>query len=64
MIGALLMQQKDPLQAALAAVYLHGLSGDLASQRIGERAIVAGDLIRFLPQAVKAMEAEVEARRA
>jgi NAD(P)H-hydrate epimerase len=63
MIGALLMQQKDPLQAALAAVYLHGLSGDLASRRIGERAIVAGDLIRFLPQAVRAMEEVVEARR-
>jgi len=64
MIGALLMQQRDPLLAALAAVYLHGLSGDLASQRVGERAIVASDLIRFLPQALKAMEAEVEVQRA
>ncbi|MDH7511537.1 MAG: NAD(P)H-hydrate dehydratase [Clostridiales bacterium] len=63
MIGSLLMQQKDPLMAALAAVYLHGMSGDLASRRVGERAIVAGDLIRFLPQAVKAMEMEAEAQR-
>ena len=64
MIGALLMQHLDPLQAALTAVYLHGLSGDLASRRVGERAVVAGDLIRFLPQALKAVEAEDGAQRA
>jgi len=52
------MQQKDALPAALAAVYLHGLSGDLAAEKIGERAMVAGDLIRFLPKAIKKMEDE------
>jgi NAD(P)H-hydrate epimerase len=58
MIASFLMAAKDPLQAALAAVYLHGLSGDLAVERLGERALVAGDLIRFLPAAVKALEDE------
>ncbi len=58
MIGSLMMQQKDTLMAALAAVYLHGLSGDLASRRVGERAVVAGDLIRFLPQALRTLEEE------
>lgn len=58
MVASLLMQVKDPLQAALAAVYLHGLSGDLAAEKIGERALVASDLIRFLPAALKAMEDE------
>ncbi|MBM3284851.1 MAG: NAD(P)H-hydrate dehydratase, partial [Candidatus Aminicenantes bacterium] len=61
MVGALLMQQKDPLQAAVAAVYLHGLSGDLAAQKTGERGLVAGDLIRFLPQAVRSLEEGAEA---
>jgi NAD(P)H-hydrate epimerase len=58
MIASFLMQDKDALQAALAAVYLHGLSGDLAAEKMGERALVAGDLIRFLPAALKAMEDE------
>jgi len=39
-----------------AAVYIHGLSGDLAREKLGERALVAGDLIRFLPAAIKLME--------
>jgi len=61
MIASFLMQEKDPLRAALAAVYLHGLSGDLAVEKIGERALVAGDLIHFLPRAAKTLEDEVEA---
>ncbi len=60
MIGSMLMQLGDPLLAAVAAVYVHGLSGDLAAQKIGERALVAGDLIRFLPQAVKTVEDKAE----
>jgi NAD(P)H-hydrate epimerase len=58
MVSSFLMQDKDALQAALAAVYLHGLSGDLAVEKTGERALVAGDLIRFLPAAIKALEEE------
>ena len=59
-IASFLMQEKDPLRAALAAVYVHGLSGDLAAEKIGERALIAGDLIRFLPRALKTLEDEVE----
>jgi hydroxyethylthiazole kinase-like uncharacterized protein yjeF len=61
MIASFLMQEKDPLRAVLAAVYLHGLSGDLAAEKMGERALVAGDIIRFLPRAAKTLEGEVEA---
>ena len=58
MIASFLMQDKDVLQAALAAVYLHGLSGDLAVEKTGERALVAGDLIHYLPAALKELEDE------
>jgi NAD(P)H-hydrate epimerase len=61
MIASLLMQLRDPLQAAIAAVYVHGLSGDLAAQKLSEKALVAGDLIRFLPQALKMLQDKAEA---
>jgi NAD(P)H-hydrate epimerase len=33
------------------AVYLHGLSGDLAAEEVGQESLVATDLLRFLPKA-------------
>ena len=35
----------------MAGVYIHGLAGDLAAEELTERAVMAGDLIDFLPQA-------------
>jgi len=56
MIASLIIQEKDILGATLAAVYLHGLSGDIGARKIGERPLLAGDLIKFLPPALRAME--------
>ncbi len=56
MIGSMLVQSKDVLGAIRAAVYAHGLSGDQAAAKLGERSLLAGDLIRFLPAAVKSLE--------
>jgi len=56
LIASLLIQEKDILGATLAAVYLHGLSGDIGAQKLGERPLIAGDLIKYLPQALKEME--------
>jgi len=56
MIASLIIQEKEILGATLAAVYLHGLSGDIGAGRLGERPLIAGDLIRYLPQALKMME--------
>ncbi len=53
---SLLAQGCDALRASLAAVYLHGLSGDLAAEEIGERSLVASDLIVFLPRAFQSAE--------
>ncbi|MCS7079676.1 MAG: NAD(P)H-hydrate dehydratase [Chloracidobacterium sp.] len=52
--GLLAQTPHMPLEATLAAVYLHGQAGDLANASLGERALVASDILRFLPQAFKA----------
>jgi NAD(P)H-hydrate epimerase len=53
MISGLLAQ--FPSQAALAvaaAVYLHGAAGDAARDEIGEQAMIATDLLHYLPEAM------------
>lgn len=47
------MQVKDLLQAAVNAVFIHGLSGDLAAEKVGEKSLTATDLIKFLPAAIR-----------
>ncbi len=38
--------------AAAVAVYLHGKSGDIAAENLGEDSLIATDIIKFLPQAI------------
>lgn len=52
-IAALEGQGLRPWDAARFGVYLHGLAGDLAAKKIGEISLAAGDLIEFLPRAVR-----------
>ena len=61
-LASLLAQQKDPLLSAIAGVYVHGLSGDLAVAKLSQKALTAGDIIRFLPAALKCLEDEAECR--
>jgi ADP-dependent NAD(P)H-hydrate dehydratase / NAD(P)H-hydrate epimerase len=51
MIGALLGQGYTPSMAARIAVCTHGLAGDLAAMALGERSLLAGDLVETLPRA-------------
>ena len=53
MAGLVAQHPKHVLEATALAVYLHGLSGDLASQQTGEHCLVATDLVRFLPEAFR-----------
>ncbi|MGD2245543.1 MAG: NAD(P)H-hydrate dehydratase [Candidatus Aminicenantes bacterium] len=53
MIASMIIQSKNLLEAVLAAVYVHGLSGDLGVQKVGEKPLTAGDIIRYLPQSIK-----------
>ena len=52
-VASLIGQSLRPEEAAIAGVYIHGLSGDIASERLTEYSMTAGDLIRFLPEAFK-----------
>lgn len=56
MIGAFLARDMKPYEAAAAAVYLHGLAGDLAAEKQGEICLAAQELIDYLPKAVKDMK--------
>ncbi|MGC8823369.1 MAG: NAD(P)H-hydrate dehydratase [Bacteroidales bacterium] len=51
MILSLLSQGYTPEQAALFAVYLHGLAGDIAAQEKGFEALVASDIIKYIGKA-------------
>ncbi len=52
-LTGLLAQGYPPVDAAVLGVYLHGLAGDLAARALGEEALVAGDLNRWLGKAFR-----------
>ena len=56
MITGLLAQKLSPWDAAVAGVFLHGLAGDLASQRVGQAGLLARDLLDDIPQAFLTVE--------
>ena len=49
--ASLLAQGGEPFACAAAAVYLHGLAGDLAAARLGKISMLPTDLLDALPQA-------------
>ena len=51
MITALLAQGLNPFEASAAAVYLHGLAGDLARKKLGETGMTTTDMLQLIPQA-------------
>jgi len=51
MIGSLLAQGFDPLDASLLGVYLHGLAGDMAAEGRGMDSMMARDMIEFIGDA-------------
>jgi ADP-dependent NAD(P)H-hydrate dehydratase / NAD(P)H-hydrate epimerase len=54
MVAAMIAQSpNEPLRAVCAAVYLHGLAGDVMRESVGEHAMVATDLLKGLPEAFR-----------
>ena len=61
MISSFVAQKlDDPLAATIAAVYLHGLAGDIAASRGGTRAMIASDISSHLGEAFIAMGGDAE----
>ncbi len=61
-IGSLMAQGCEPLNAAVAGVFLHGRAGDLLRRRLGDAGTVASDLHGVLPQARLSILAEAEVK--
>ena len=55
-ITGLLARGYNRGEACMLGMYLHGLAGDLAVKEVGKESLVAGDLIKYLPQAFKRLE--------
>jgi len=43
----------DPDRAIAAAVYLHSLAGEIAARHLEEQTVIATDLLRYLPEAIR-----------
>jgi len=53
MLGAFLARGMEPGAALQSSVYLHGSAGDIAAERVGEEALIAGDVVAAIPEAFK-----------
>jgi NAD(P)H-hydrate epimerase len=54
LISGLLAQHPADAELALAAaVWLHGRAGELGAAALGEQCLIATDLLRFLPEAIR-----------
>jgi NAD(P)H-hydrate epimerase len=53
MIAGFIAQGMDATVATTAGVYLHGLAGDIAAKHFGDRGVVASDVIKCFPEAMK-----------
>src|SRR5574337_17582 len=61
LIAGLLAQGVSVGLAAQAAVYLHGLAGDLAAEAVGQEAMVASDLMAQIPEAIRQLKSRATA---
>jgi NAD(P)H-hydrate repair Nnr-like enzyme with NAD(P)H-hydrate dehydratase domain len=52
-LGAFLARGLAATDALTAAVYLHGLAGDVAAERHGQESLVATDVVEALPEAFR-----------
>ena len=57
LIAGMLAQAEDTRDAAgkavAAAIYLHGLAGEIGAREVGEKPLIATDLLRYFPEAIR-----------
>ena len=51
--GFLAQFPEDPDRAVAAAVYLHGLAGEIGARALGEKCLIATDILEYLPDAME-----------
>lgn len=54
-IACFLSQGVSPEKSAVLGAFIHGLAGDIVARKIGKRGIIASDLIKAIPIALKMM---------
>lgn len=59
LVAGLLAQGLEPVDAAILGVYAHGLAGDIAARDLG-RGLLAGDILRAIPQALLTLDEHTE----
>ncbi len=52
-ITAMLARSYSRRTACMLGMYLHGLAGDIAAEKLGEESLIASDIIEMLPKAFK-----------
>jgi len=62
LVAGLLAQYPDrpATMVVVAAVYLHGMAGDLAVSEKGQTSLIAGDLLETLPLAFRSLEGRLQ----
>lgn len=54
-IAGLMAQGLSTESAAPLAVYIHGLAGDIVSERLGMHGLIASDVLKAVPQAISSL---------
>jgi len=57
--GLLAQFPSQPDEAVAAAVYLHGLAGEIGARALGEKSLIATDILTYLPQAIAEARGDV-----
>jgi NAD(P)H-hydrate epimerase len=55
--GFLAQFPTQPDEAVAAAVYLHGLAGEIGARDLGEKSLIATDILKYLPAAINSAAA-------
>ncbi len=51
-IASLLAQGLQPIDAAVAGVFVHGMAGDIVAKKVGQAGLIASDVVAQLPAAM------------
>lgn len=54
-IVSALLSRFEPFFAAKLGVYIHGLAGDFAKDKLGQESMTASDIVEYIPQAIMAL---------